>query len=595
MKNSIKYNIGLVLKFCRIINKISRSYIPLTLINIFLASGISLVNVIFPKFIIDELLGGRSVARIALFVGLTIGVNFASNMIIHIIGYYFDKQNIKVAARLDVILGEKSLELDYEQVEQKENLELKERAMFVIRNQNALDRMIGSIKNVVQNIITIIGLLAIILTFDVLVIIFIALVLLLSSFIFKKQNQTSFRVNQELIPINRIFTYYSGVTTDFSAGKDIRIYNMQPLVLGKIDDFIEKNLSGLSKLSKNEAKYQALGSINLNVENICIYAYMCYKVLVGAIGIGDFSMYISAVNNFGNAISGLIFQFFEFSNMCQYLSPFFEFLEIKPNSEDGFRDLTDIENFELEFDNVSFCYPGTDKMVLKDICVKIKPREKVSIVGANGAGKTTFIKLLTRLYRPVSGQILLNGININEYKHTEYIKFFSAVFQDYKNYAFTIKENIALAESGKTSSDSIISILKNLSMEDKILNLKNGIDTALYKIFDKDGVEFSGGEMQKIAIARANFKNADVVFLDEPTSALDPVMEYEIMKNFNHMVEGKTAIYISHRLSSCKFSDRILIFHEGKIVQEGVHNELMQKEEGLYYEMFSSQAEHYVS
>ncbi len=595
MKQTLKYNLRIAIKFIKIINQISKLYLPFVLLSIVLSSTISFVNIIFPKYIIDELLGDQNAGRLVLFVALTVGIGFLFNLIIQIIGYYCEVQNEKVSAKLDIILGEKSLELDFDQVEQGENLELKERAMFVIRNQNALVRMMSSLRNIVQNIITICGLLTIIATLNILVIAFIGLVLFLSSKIFKKQNQSSFAANQELIPINRIFNYYSTLTTDFTAGKDIRIYNMRPMILKKIDEFIAKNLSVFKKLSYDQQKYQAFGSINLNIENICIYIYMCYRVLIQSISIGDFTMYINAVNNFGRSISGLISQFFEFSNMCQYLEPFFEYLDIQPKSKDGTREMDiDPQNFEIQFEHVSFAYPNTEALALDDLCVTIRSNERISIVGMNGAGKSTFIKLLTRLYRPTSGVIRLNGVDINDYRYDEYIKFFSAVFQDYKNYAFTIKENIALKTAQTASDETIYELLSRLSLDDKINQLDNGINTTLYKIFEEDGIEFSGGEMQKIAIARAAYKNAALVFLDEPTSALDPVMECEIMQSFNDIIHNKTVIYISHRLSSCRFSDRILLFHEGKIVEEGTHTELMQNESGLYYKMFHSQSQYYI-
>jgi len=594
MKNSFKHNFNITLRFIKIIHKISKAYIPLTFLNIILATAVSFVNIIFPKFIIDELLGIQNMTRIIMFVSLIIGINFLFNLFINVINYYVEIQNQQVTAKLGIMLGEKSLELDYNQAEQKENLELKERAMFVIRNQNALKRMMDSVRSVIQNIIIIIGVLAIIATLDFVIIIFIAIVLFFSFKILKKQSQTTFAVTQESIPINRIFNYYSNLTTDFSAGKDIRIYCMQPFILKKIDDFINKNLSNFNKLSKNTAKYQMLGYINLNIENICVYAYMCYKVLINDISIGSFTMGINAVNTFGNAVSGLITQFFEFSNMCQYLNPFFEFLNIKANSIDGTATMSIVpKQFELAFNHVTFIYPHTEKKVLDDVCVTIRSNEKISIVGMNGAGKTTFVKLLTRLYRPTSGEILLNGININEYKYNEYIKFFSAVFQDYKNYAFSIKENITLSQSAQVEDEMIFPLLEELSLNKKISALKNGVNTSLYKIFDNDGIELSGGEMQKIAIARANYKDAPVIILDEPTSSLDPIMEYEIINNFNNMIKHKTAIYISHRLSSCRFSDKILVFENGKITSEGSHSELINDKENLYYKMYNSQAQYY--
>lgn len=593
-KNSMKHNMNIAFKFIRMIHKISKSYIPISVISILLSSAITLVNVIFPKFIIDELLGSQNIDRIIIFVAAIIGINFSFNLLIQIINFNIDVKNEEISAKLDIILGEKSLELDFEQIEQGENLELKERAMFIIKNQNPLNRLVGSIRTIVENVITIIGLVAIIATLDIIVILFIVAVLFVSFQVIKKQNIANYVYNQEFIPVNRIYNYYNDLISDFSSGKDIRIYNVQPLILSKFDEFIDKNLGSLTKLSRKQTKYQNLGAINMHIEYLFIYAYLCYKVFINSISIGDFTMYINAINGFNGAIQALISQFFEFSNMCQYLNPFFEFLDLQPKYKNGKRQLEiDPNNYELVFEHVSFSYPNTNTMALNDVCVSIRPNEKISIVGLNGAGKTTFVKLLTRLYRPTSGVVLLNGIDINEYKYEEYIKFFSAIFQDFKNYSFTIKENISLSESNYVEDEVVLKILEELSMDEKILSLENGINTSLYKIFDNDGIEFSGGEMQKIAIARVSYKDACFMILDEPTSALDPVMEYEIMNNFNTLVRNKTAIYISHRLSSCKFTDRILVFEDGEIVEQGTHSELM-KQDGLYYEMFSSQSQYYV-
>lgn len=590
----IKLYLTTVKKFLGHIHRISNSYIPLTLLQMILNIGASFLNIVMPKFIIDELLGAQDTKKLVLMVGMVIGVNLLVNLTSAILDYALNIRQTRIEAGLDIILGNKSIELDFEQAENKDNLELKERASFVIHNQNAIGRMIGSIRSVTQNMIKIAGLLAIIITLDLWILLFIALILLISSWIFKNQNRSMFAINQELIPLNKIFVYYSGLTTDFSAGKDIRMYHMQPLIMKKIDAFIDTNLKGLFRMSQKEAKYQGLGAINLTLEIVCVYAYMCFKVLSGAIGIGDFSMYINAVNDFGSMISGLITQSFELTNMCQYLQPFIDFLDLQPTAPIASKDMTATkEDFKLEFEDVSFQYPYTSQPAVRHVNVTIGARERIAVVGLNGAGKTTFIKLLTRLYRPTSGVIRLNGVDINNLYYPDYISFFSAVFQDFKNYAFTIKENIALTATETSLDEDVWKELENVNLKDKVTTLPNGIQTSLYKIFDKEGIELSGGEMQKLAIARANFKKTPLILLDEPTSALDPLMEYEIMNAFNSHVDDRSVIYISHRLSSCKFCDRVLVFDHGEIVEMGSHADLMAIEDGLYRRMFMNQAQYY--
>lgn len=245
----------------------------------------------------------------------------------------------------------------------------------------------------------------------------------------------------------------------------------------------------------------------------------------------------------------------------------------------------------IEFRDVSFTYPGTQVKVLDHVSITIRSGEHLSIVGLNGAGKTTFVKLLCRLYDVDQGEILLDGVNIKDYEYVEYMKLFSVVFQDFKLLAFSIRENIILDQ--KASEEEIANIYKLAGIEDKIISLEKGIDTIIFKSFDKDGIELSGGEQQKLAIARALYKNSLIVILDEPTAALDPIAEYDIYRQFDTLVGGKTAIYISHRLSSCKFCDKIAVFAEGMIKEYGNHDELVNLSGGIYPEMFAAQAQYY--
>ncbi|GCD10776.1 hypothetical protein Ctaglu_23990 [Clostridium tagluense] len=231
---------------------------------------------------------------------------------------------------------------------------------------------------------------------------------------------------------------------------------------------------------------------------------------------------------------------------------------------------------------------------MKNVSIVIKDREKLSVVGLNGAGKTTFIKLLTRLYEPTEGEVLLNGVNIREYDYKEYMKLLSVVFQDFKLMAFSIKENIALNSYETSKDEDIEKTLKEAGLEKDILKLPKGVNTHIYKTFEEDGIEFSGGQSQKIAISRALYKDAPIVVLDEPTAALDPIAEFEVYSKFKEIVGEKTAIYISHRLSSCKLCDRIAVFHNGEIIELGTHEELIKEQGSQYESMYMAQSQYYV-
>ena len=322
-----------------------------------------------------------------------------------------------------------------------------------------------------------------------------------------------------------------------------------------------------------------------------MYLYLGIKVVLREIGIGDFTMSISATSNFFGGIQTAFYSLQTIFNQCYYLGQYVGFM----NSEEHISGGEDVpeknKRHSIEFRNVYFKYPGSEKYVLEDVSVKINHSEHISIVGVNGAGKTTFIKLLLGLYKPDKGEILLDGKNINTYSYGEYIKLFSAVFQDFKLFSFSAKENIAC--SGDVNEEEVVKRFAQVGLLDKFRLLEDGLNTCLYKDFSETGIEPSGGEQQKLAIARALYKNADIVILDEPTAALDPIAEMEVFTHFKKLVNEKTAIFISHRLSMCRFCDRILVFKDGKVIEEGTHEELVNKAGGEYSEMYGIQANYY--
>ncbi|QHW34875.1 ABC transporter ATP-binding protein [Paenibacillus rhizovicinus] len=248
--------------------------------------------------------------------------------------------------------------------------------------------------------------------------------------------------------------------------------------------------------------------------------------------------------------------------------------------------------YEIEFRHVSFKYPAADDYTLRNLSLTFRVGERLAVVGMNGSGKTTFIKLLCRLYDPTEGEILLNGINIKKYDYAEYMSIFSVVFQDFKLFSFSLGQNVAATVD--YDRDKVEAAVAEAGMEERYRELPDGTETYLYKDFEEGGVEISGGEGQKLALARALYKDAPFIILDEPTAALDPIAEFEIYSKFNEIVGSKTAIFISHRLSSCRFCDNIAVFHEGTLVQRGSHDELVSNRGGMYYELWNAQAQYYV-
>ena len=326
---------------------------------------------------------------------------------------------------------------------------------------------------------------------------------------------------------------------------------------------------------------------------ILVFLFTAAKAWMGVIGIGNFILYQGTVQKFVEATSELGGNLGELRDNNRYLKETFAYLEMPNQMYKGTLavEKRDDIDYEIEFRDVSFRYPRSEVWVLRHVNMKFKIGDKLAIVGENGSGKTTFIKLLCRLYDPTEGKILLNGIDITRYRYDEYMDLFSVAFQDYALFAFSIAQNVAASDRVDTAR--VQNCLNRVGLGEKIANLPKGIHTNIGREYENDGVDFSGGEQQKIALARALYKDAPFMILDEPTAALDPIAEAEIYARFNDIASDKTSVFISHRLSSCRFCDEIAVFHKGRLVQLGSHDELVADENGKYRELWNAQAQYY--
>ncbi len=397
---------------------------------------------------------------------------------------------------------------------------------------------------------------------------------------------------------NRFFRFYGMITEYRKRMEDFRIYSQHENVYSI---YMKRNLqftsdSEIGKWAKGPMGLWAALSEGISVlltGMACLF--VCLKFLAGAFGIGSVTQYISAINRLFQGISEFLRYLGPLYANGEFLKTSFEFLDLPNNMYQGSltTEKRSDRQYEIEFRDVSFRYPGSDQYVLRHVNLKFKVGSRLAVVGMNGSGKTTFIKLLCRLYDPCEGQILLNGINIRKYQYNNYINLFSVVFQDFQLFALPLGENVAGAAD--YDHEYAEKCLKQAGFTDRLPSMPDDLDTYLYKEMKETGVNVSGGEAQKIAIARALYKDAPFIILDEPTAALDPVTEMEIYSKFNDIAGDKTAVYISHRLSSCKFCDEIAVFHEGAIVQKGTHEELVSNENGKYYELWHAQAQYYVT
>lgn len=332
--------------------------------------------------------------------------------------------------------------------------------------------------------------------------------------------------------------------------------------------------------------------ITAQILNFFTYALIGIRVILGFLPVGSIIQLSSALSQLLTNLPDLIQHVSMILSQPQALVDFYEFMDLPEEKSVGTLPVEKrLDNeYELAVKDLSFAYPDTDELILKDLNIDFEVGKKYAIVGENGSGKTTFIKLLMRLYEPSNGEVLLNKIDANKYKLTEYFQLFSVVFQDFRLLGLNLGQNIAVNQS--YDAELAMSNLKEVDLDDFINTLPKGLNTHLGKEFDNSGVQFSGGQSQKVAMARALYKDSPVMILDEPTAALDPVAEFEIYQKFDEIVEDKTAFYISHRLSSCRFCDEILVFDNGEIVQRGSHEELVDKP-GKYHDLWHAQAQYY--
>ena len=407
-----------------------------------------------------------------------------------------------------------------------------------------------------------------------------------------KINKSYLEANEKYAELDRIFYSFIDILGDYKTGKEIRLYKEQNL----IDNITTQKILTdgeitLRKISMRTAKSSSFIAILGALVGFGVYLFIGVKGLFGLFGIGSLVLYcgsfmqiISGIMMFANTLGKL-------KEILPLARDYFKILEAESTMIYGNRELDLTNGFEIEFNNVSFKYPKSDIYALKQINLKISNGEKLAVVGRNGSGKTTFIKLLCRLYDVDEGEILINGINIKEYTRDSLNKLYSIVFQDYKILSLTVADNISAND--ECDKDMLNSALDKANIKDRIEAMPQKEKTYLYKDLDKSGVEISGGEAQKLALARALYKDSPIVILDEPTAALDPIAENEIYSRFNSFVENKTAIYISHRLSSCAFCNRIAVFDNAELVETGTHNELISAS-GRYAELWNAQASYYL-
>lgn len=592
-------------------HRLEKRLIPTSVIVAVVTAVMPFINIWFTSKIIDLLDAGTSMSSLAVYIGSAVGINAVLFFINYFLGdmYYmfrslmYNKELQNVSAKL--------FKVEYQKLEDSDFKEL------IHKHSEAQDRVFSSfvqfswmMRDFISGTVTLI--ISVIIIFPLLKIGFettgdtyfekpvflltifgaIAVMAVIILIVATQMNKTWFKASDEYSRLDRIFYYFLNLFSDYNTGKEIRLYKEQNLIeRAATDKLLTDGEKLLKKTSLHTAKSSSFVAILGALVGFGIYLFIGVKGLYGLFGIGSLVLYCGSFMQIINGIMKMAVTFGKTAEMVPLVNYYFKIVNKKDDMTYGEKELDLKEKFEIEFKNVSFKYPASDTYALQNVNLKIENGEHLAVVGRNGSGKTTFIKLMCRLYDVTDGEILINGVNIKEYSKESIERLYSVVFQDFKIFSVPLKDNICANE--KYDEKKLYTCLENANIAERVKAMPSRENTYLYKDIDQNGVEISGGEAQKLALARALYKDSPVVILDEPTAALDPVAENEIYSRFNTFVENKTAIYISHRLSSCVFCDRIAVFDRSQLVEIGTHNALLELN-GKYNALWSAQAEYYI-
>lgn len=593
-------------------HRLEKRLLPTSIVVAIVTAVMPFINIWFTSKIIDLLDVGTSMSDLAVYIGLAVGINAVLFFINYFLGdIYFMFRSLMYNKELQNISA-KLFKAEYQKLESSDFKEL------IHKHSEAQDRVFSSFVQfswmmrdfisgavtLIISVIIIIPLLKIgftktgdtyfespvfLLTIFGAIAIMAAIILIVAT----QMNKAWFKAGDEYSRLDRIFYYFLNMFSDYNTGKEIRLYKEQNLIEHTATDkLLTDGEKLLKKASLHTAKSSSFVAILGALVGFGIYLFIGVKGLYGLFGIGSLVLYCGSFMQIINGIMKMAVTFGKTAEMVPLVNYYFDIVNTKDDMTYGAKELDLSDKFEIEFKNVSFKYPNMESYALKNINIKINNGEHLAVVGRNGSGKTTFIKLMCRLYDVTDGEILINGINIKEYSKESIISLYSVVFQDFKIFSTTLAQNISTNE--EYDKERLYDALDKANIKDRVLKMENKECTYLYKDLDKAGVEISGGEAQKLALARALYKDAPIVILDEPTAALDPIAEHEIYNRFNSFVENKTAIYISHRLSSCVFCDKIAVFDKSRLVEGGTHQELLTAGE-KYFELWNAQAKYYIN
>lgn len=567
---------------------------------IFLKGFMALINAVFPLsytlmpgFIINELTGEQRLRVIIIYIGILLVVPLLNHFFNLILNRYISKLGMELNLKFEAEYFRHTLGMDLEYIETSEINQMKLRAMDTYTNTLAIVEQLSAL---ITAVFSVIAISAIIVTLNPIIILLIIVIIYINSLITKWANFKQYSITKETGKYDRFIYAMANLLREGDSGcMEIRLLNLKEMFINIVVDKkrIVNNLH--LEATTNWNKASAFHSITNFIQELALYIYLIFLVIKKGLAVGNFTIYLSAVGRLAGSLNQVMQSYLELAKTSLNVRDFKEFMEI-PLSHQKSGNITPVFDREsvIEFKNVSFKYPNSDNYALQNMNITIRGDEKLCIVGANGSGKSTFIKLLTRFYRPTEGEILLNGVNVNKYDLIKYQGLFSPVFQDFALYWLTLRENIVLDK--EYDDEKLKSVGAKSGLTPLLNKLPAGYNSHLYswnQWDEENSFAPSGGEGQRIAIARAVYHDSLIFLLDEPTAALDPVAEYEIYTQFNDMITDKCAVLITHRLSAVQLANKVAVFDNGTLIEYGTHKLLYEKN-GIYADMFNKQAQFYL-
>lgn len=598
----------MLLKSIREIKKVDTWYLALSLSSAFVSSVFPFIPIYMSARIVNDLVSGAEIKTVTIDVLITIVLSFITGIANQLLTKNLQLKSTLLKVNHEIHLNEKLNTLDFAQIEDTAVHALKEK---IAENANifslGLVRVPGDVAYLFNSIIS--ATIAFFLSYRIFFsaqsdsnfgFAFVMVIAIIISIIinYKCSIIMMSQVSKSTTTLGNVGAYKSfyekRYLEDNNSAKDIRIFQHQNFILNEIKkNGADKLFAMRNSTSKAQMNANSVVSATNTLLGGLLYFFVTLKAYHGNIMLGEIIQYVGAINRLVAAVTGIAAAIIRIRENTEYVKLYFDYIEMSPSIQTGNRTLL-FDNSRkplIEFKNVSFKYPNSSDLALRNISIQIPFGHKIAIVGENGSGKTTFIKLLCSFYKPFEGRIELDGTNIYDYKSQNYLSLFSVVFQDFKLLAAPIRENIAA--SANCNDNKIQKCIQTVGLADYIDSLDNKASQYIYTYLDSRGIDFSGGEEQKLALARALYKDAPYMVFDEPTAALDPIAEFEIYRKIREISEGKTVIFISHRLSFCRLCNKIVVFDKGNIVQIGTHEDLLSDTSGKYYQLWTSQAQYY--